>query len=118
MIEPIPLLIALVFVLIVMIGALIYLNLKPAEIEVEFDTLPEWAFRAIAAAYNVAIDQLKETGELPSGAARHSLAMGYYETIPEAQRTFSADEFAVYVESMFEVVDWGATLLKKHIESR
>lgn len=74
-----------------------------------------WALAAVGAAYNVAIDELKTTGELPSGERRRELAVAYYETIPEDERTFTAEEFAQAVERVFGIVDWGGTKLKEFI---
>jgi hypothetical protein len=45
-----------------------------------------WALEAIASAYNVAVDHLKETGELPDGTTRRRLARAYYEHIPPGSR--------------------------------
>ena len=79
------------------------------------ERIKSWALSAVGSAYNVAIDELKITGELPSGERRRELALAYYKTIPEDERTFTADEFAQAVERVFEVVDWGGTKLKGFI---
>jgi len=72
-----------------------------------------WAAEAIAAAYNVAIDHLKETGELPSGAQRKAIAMAYYDTIPAHARTFSRKEFADAIDVAFTFIDAGASLVAR-----
>lgn len=71
-----------------------------------------WALEAIASAYNVAVDHLKESGELPDGTTRRRLAVAYYDTIPAAHRTFSVDEFADAVDTVFLSVDWAGTQLQ------
>ncbi|MCA9979195.1 MAG: hypothetical protein KDD89_00100 [Anaerolineales bacterium] len=55
----------------------------------QVERIKAWALAAVGAAYNVAIDELKITGELPSGEKRRELAVAYYQTIPEDERTFS-----------------------------
>lgn len=80
------------------------------------DALGRWALGAIAAAYNVAVDELKTTGELPDGATRRRLAVAYYDTIPSDERTFTVDEFAEAVDSVFTAVDWGASRIAEFLQ--
>ena len=72
-----------------------------------------WAAEAIAAAYNVAIDHLKETGELPSGAQRKAIALAYYDTIPAHARTFSRKEFADAIDVAFTFIDAVANMVAR-----
>ncbi|MCA9368431.1 hypothetical protein KC887_09355 [Candidatus Kaiserbacteria bacterium] len=82
----------------------------------QVERIKAWALAAVGAAYNVAIDELKITGELPSGEKRRELAVAYYQTIPEDERTFTAEEFANAVELVFELVDWGGTQLHEYLD--
>jgi hypothetical protein len=72
-----------------------------------------WAAEAIAGAYNVAIDHLKMTGELPSGAERKEIALAYYDTIPSHHRKFSREEFADAIDVAFTFIDAGASLVAR-----
>lgn len=76
-----------------------------------------YAVLAIAAAYNVAIDDEKARGELPDGAARRELALAYYERIPKHKRKFSQTEFALAVEVIFGVVDGVAMKIMERREA-
>ena len=73
-----------------------------------------WAAEAIAAAYSIAISRLKNTGELPSGAERKSIALAYYDTIPPHHRTFSREEFADAIDVAFTFIDAGASLVARN----
>jgi hypothetical protein len=72
-----------------------------------------WAAEAIAAAYNVAIDHRKTTGELPDGATRKQIAMAYYDTIPAHAKTFTRKEFADAIDVAFTFIDAAASQVAK-----
>lgn len=97
----------LLVVLVLLLVAVVYL-IKTRN-GLNLNGRAEWALAAIAAAYNVAVDELKTLDELPSGDERRALAVAYYEHIPMRYRTFTVTEFVEAVQLAFEFIDAGAT---------
>lgn len=119
MITEFTILLLVAIVILLVLVTVLFLRHGGAEgAKPDTDALGRWALGAIAAAYNVAVDELKTTGELPDGAARRRLAVAYYDTIPAAERTFTVDEFAEAVDGVFTAVDWGASRIAEFLHAR